>query len=110
MNLVVGIIWWGFLKNSDLQRYNMDSIQKAHLYLIHIIPQADGLLNTLITDCVLYRGHQWHLFSFGVSYLLLNFTVSKFKGEPIYLFLRWDLDTQSIVMPIFLLVGLDILF
>ena len=56
----------------------------------HTLPLVSIIMNFLVTDIVFVRHHQKQVCVIGVTYILINFYVTKSTGQPVYHFMTWE--------------------
>ena len=93
---------------SEYTRDGYTGIYIANLYAVHIGPGLSCLLNFVLTDVVMKRSHSRVLLIITIFYVPMNYYGTKAKGEPIYSFLTWEneKDTLLVVAFIYLMVWL----
>lgn len=73
-----------------------------HLTFLHIIPLCTTVANFLLTNVILID-RDWQIYlSSGMIYALVNYAITKIKGNPVYAVLPWS-DYKSPLIIILLL-------
>jgi len=105
---LVSLFFWLLLYKDMVKnpRYE-DPVKYLELIIDHILI-IFLLLDFMVSTVPFVRRHIKAMVPIGVSYLTLNFIVTKYQGRPIYNVISWDSWLSMLILAITLLVSVFI--
>ena len=91
-NLVVISMYWTLIHPKTIGKHRKDGppMKVVCQYMVHIIPAVCCLVNTVITNLVMFNGVLTTILKLSIGYLVINFSATKYHGYPLYSFLTWE--------------------
>ena len=101
LNIVVASVYW-FVLHKEAMNYFV-GFQKFHMYTVHIVPGVACLINTCITNTVLYRNFLKPLQTLAVGFCALDCSMTFLIGAPFF-FLPWNDIYSPLICLVFIVV------
>ena len=99
-NLMVVCVYWTMIHHDTIDKYRGDGpfIRVVCQYTTHIVPAVVCVVNTALTRCVLLKKLLKPIAILMLTYVIINFVVTKLNKKPLYSFMHWEtMETPMIV-------------
>lgn len=100
MNLVISLIFWGYLASQifeDLDDWSrVDIFLRAYLYPLHILPFLSTCVNLYLTDITFFKKDWKIVMATGMSYMFANCIGCVVLGHRLFPVVDWEVPVVSI--------------